>query len=93
MKKNTIISFLSFFLFACAYNSGVIPVGEGKYLITKQASTGFSGMGGLKARASEEANAFCLSKGKKSVVLGTKDAQPPYILGNFPRTEITFECR
>ena len=61
-------------------------------MIANQAATGFSGLGSLKADAIREATSFCSTKGKEMQLLHTTDSQPPYILGNFPRSEIQFAC-
>jgi len=39
-----------------------------------------------------EAYAQCQKSQKIVKVLETIDAKPPYILGNFPKTEIRFKC-
>lgn len=76
----------------CASNSGVVPSGPDTYLVSRQAATGFSGSGTLKADALREANEYC-SKEKKSLkVIKTNEAQPPYLLGNFPKAEVEFMC-
>ncbi len=80
------------FIAGCASNSGVVPIGQDTYMVSRQAATGFSGMGTLKADAFKEADAFCKSEGKVMQVVRTQDAQPPFILGNFPKTEIEFMC-
>lgn len=49
-------------------------------------------MGTLKAEAIGEAGQFCNSKGKTVQIMTQKDAEPPFIFGNFPKTEITFRC-
>lgn len=61
-------------------------------MISRQAGSGFSGMGTLKAKAFREAAAFCDARSQVMQVVRTDDAQPPYVLGNFPRTEIQFMC-
>ena len=76
----------------CAANSGVVPIGPDTYMISRQAGSGFSGMGTLKAKAFKEAAAFCDERSQVMQVVRTDDAQPPYVLGNFPRTEIQFMC-
>ncbi|WP_199775530.1 hypothetical protein [Microbulbifer pacificus] len=76
----------------CAQNSGVVPMGNDTYIVSRQAATGFSGMGTLKADAMKEAYAQCQKSGKVVEVIETVDAKPPYIMGNFPKTEITFKC-
>ena len=79
-------------LVGCAANSGVVPAGRDTYLVSRQAATGFSGSGTLKADALREANEFCASQKKQLKVIGTTEAQPPFILGNFPKAEVKFMC-
>ncbi|HZV67131.1 MAG TPA: hypothetical protein VFG03_19735 [Telluria sp.] len=79
-------------LTGCAANSGVVATGHDSYFVSRQAATGFSGMGTLKAEAMGEAGQFCGAKGQALQVISESDAKPPYILGNFPKTEIQFRC-
>ncbi len=79
-------------LSGCAANSGIVPMGGNTYMVSRQAATGFTGMGTLKAEAMKEAYSECSKTGKSVKVLETKDARPPYIFGNFPKTEIRFKC-
>ena len=76
----------------CAANSGVVPIGQDTYMVSRQAATGFSGSGTLKAEAFKEANDFCASQDKVIQVVNTIEARPPYVFGNFPKTEIQFMC-
>jgi len=69
----------------CASNSGVVPMGSDTYMVSRQAATGFTGMG---TQAYEQ----CQKTGKSVQVLEAVDARPPYIFGNFPKTEIRFKC-
>lgn len=79
-------------LSGCASNSGVVPIGKDTFLVSRQAATGFTGMGTLKADAIREANAYCVSQKKIVQVVHTEDAHPPFVLGNFPKTEVQFMC-
>lgn len=79
-------------LTGCASNSGVVATGPDTFFVSRQAATGFSGQGTLKAEAMAEAGAFCTKKGKTAEVISQQDAKPPFILGNYPKTEITFRC-
>lgn len=90
MKLLTIAALM--FLAGCASNSGVMPIGKETFMVSRQAATGFSGSGTLKAEAFQEANAYCTNLGKSVQVVGTQEASPPYILGNFPKAEIQFMC-
>ena len=79
-------------LAGCASNSGVVPMGPDTYMVSRQAPTGFSGAGSLKAEALQEANQHCVSQRKELLVVNTNEAQPPFILGNYPRAEVQFKC-
>jgi hypothetical protein len=61
-------------------------------MVSRQAATGFSGLGTLKADAFQEANQYCVSQNKNIQVVNTSETSPPYVLGNFPRAEIQFMC-
>ncbi len=65
-----------------------------RYRIFHQASSGFSGTSGIRRAAVKRANQFCKKqdKNKEMFTVAEHTAQPPYILGNFPRIEITFVC-
>lgn len=79
-------------LAGCASNSGVYPIGLDTFLVSRQAATGFSGSGTLKAEAFQEANQYCLSQNRKMQVVSASEAQPPFIFGNFPKAEVQFMC-
>jgi hypothetical protein len=80
------------FLAGCASNSGVIPIGKDTFMVSRQAATGFSGSGTLKAEAFQEAAQYCEKLGKSMQVVSTHEASPPYILANFPKAEVQFMC-
>ncbi len=77
---------------ACASHSGVVPIGSGVMMITKQAGTGFPGLGNMKAEVMQEASSACASQGKQFEVTNYTETKAPYILGNFPRVELQFRC-
>lgn len=79
-------------LVGCAANSGIVAMGTDTYFVSRQAATGFSGMGTLKAEAIGEAGQFCSAKGRTVQVVTENDAKPPFILGNYPKTELQFKC-
>ncbi len=76
----------------CASNSGVVAIGSSIYMVSRQAATGFSGKGTLKADAMKEANDFCIAQNKTMKILSTDEAEPPFIFGNFPKAEVQFSC-
>ena len=79
-------------LVGCAINTGVVKMDKDRYFVTKQAPTGFSGMGTLTVDALKEANDYCSFKGLKTRVEKIEESKPPYVAGNFPRSSIVFEC-
>jgi len=79
-------------LSGCASQSGVVPNGQGGYVIAKQAATGFPGIGNLKTDAMTEAGQYCAAQGREFVLTNAKETQPPYVMGNYPRAEIEFKC-
>lgn len=90
MKKAILLPAL--ILAGCASNSGITPIGKDTYMVSRQAATGFSGSGTLKAEAFQEANAYCAKEGKNLQVVSTQEAQPPYVFGNYPKAEVQFMC-
>ena len=58
----------------CASNSGVVPIGKDTFMVSRQAATGFSGSGTLKATAFQEATRFCEKRGKALQVISTYEA-------------------
>lgn len=76
----------------CAHNSGVVSMGGDTYMITRQAATGFSGSGNLKAKAIREASAYCASRGRIMKIVAITEAKPPYVLANFPKAEVVFKA-
>src|SRR5437868_10048273 len=87
-----ILAVITSILVACASNSGVVPIGPDTFMLSRQAATGFSGLGNLKAEALREAQQYCTSRGKVMQIVNSTESQPPYVLGNFPKTEIQFMC-
>ncbi len=83
---------LPILLVGCASNSGVVPIGSDTFMVSRQAATGFSGLGTLKADALGEANQYCVGQQKKLHVISATEAEPPFIFGNFPKAEVQFKC-
>jgi hypothetical protein len=83
---------IALLLGGCAVNTGVVELSSDTYIVSRQAATGFTGRGNLKEESISEANIFCKKKNKSLKVLSVQEAQPPYILGNFPKAEVQFTC-
>jgi hypothetical protein len=92
MQKRISVALTTFVLIGCASHTGIIPMGRDSYLIAKQQATGFPGLGNMKAEIIGEASRHCAGLGKELQIMSTNETQPPYILGNYPRSEIQFMC-
>ena len=85
ISKRLLTIFLGILLVGCASNSGIVPIGKDTYMVSRQAATGFSGSGDLKAKALREGSQFCEKQGKTLQVVSTWEASPPYILEVIPK--------
>lgn len=90
--KISVLFFASLFVVSCASNTGIISVGGGKLFIAKQAATGFPGTGGIKTESLEEASEYCSKQGKQLHVIELDENEGPFIMGKYPRVELTFNC-
>lgn len=79
-------------LTGCATNSGVVNIAPNQYVVSRQAGTGFNGMGNLRVEALQEAGAACTKQGRTLRVVSERENPPPYLLGNYPRIDVTFAC-
>ena len=87
-----ILAFALFAVTACGAKSGIVAIGQNSYMATKQQSTGFPGLGNMKAEVLTEANSLCEKQGKVMKLTSSSETQPPYVLGNYPRVEVQFTC-
>jgi S1-C subfamily serine protease len=87
-----LVVFVAIVLASCAVNTGIVPYGPNTFVVARQAATGFSGSGDLKAEVLREADQHCKTLQKAVRVIAVKEAQPPFILGNFPKAEVQFAC-
>jgi len=92
MKNIIFLTMVVLISSGCASNSGVVSIGKDTFMVSRQAATGFSGSGTLKAEAFSEATSYCKRLGKALQVINTYEAKPPYILANFPKAEVQFMC-
>ena len=67
-------------------------MGYDSYRIFIQGSSGFVPIQSVREEAEQRANEFCDRKGGVMQADTETTADPPYILGNFPRIEIVFDC-
>jgi len=66
--------------------------GVEKFRVFSKGGTGFVSLASVREDAEQRSTAFCERKGKVYNPLSETRSTPPYILGNFPRIEIIFEC-
>jgi hypothetical protein len=66
--------------------------GNEAYRVFNQGATGFVPIQSVRDDAEQRAKDFCERKGKAFESLAETTAVPPYILGNYPRVEIVFDC-
>lgn len=92
MKNSIGIAIISLAVTACASHTGIVQMGQDTYMIAKQQATGFPGLGNMKAEIIGEASRHCAGLGKELQIVSTQETQPPYVLGNYPRSEIQFMC-
>lgn len=90
--RKIVFAFCLLALSSCAHSSGVVQTGPDTFMISRQAGSGFEGLGSLKVDAISEAGRFCIKDGKYLSVLSAAENAGPYVLGNFPRAEVTFTC-
>jgi hypothetical protein len=63
-----------------------------EYRVFNQGSTGFTSNAANREDAEYRATSFCKNKDRDYRLLRETVSTPPYILGNFPRVELIFEC-
>jgi hypothetical protein len=66
--------------------------GSEQYRVFQQGATGFVSVQAVRDTAEHRAKDFCGRKGKAMESISETTSSPPYILGNFPRIEIVFDC-
>ena len=78
-------------LAGCATTSyGVVPVGNGAFMASRQAGMFPSGKEPLLAEALTEANGMCASLQKKIKIITTTESTQA--IGNFPKASVVFSC-
>ena len=77
-------------LTGCAANTGVISIGNETFSVSHRDNGPMSSLGALKAAAYQDATAFCATKKKTMQVVKSNDI--PRSFGQFPETEVQFQC-
>ena len=91
-----LVSLLALLLTACASSTGVVPVGQDRYMISVQGGALESG-GKMLANVMKEANDYCAKQGKTAELLDSKteDGQYGLILkqAKYATAQIQFTCK
>lgn len=87
-----IVALASLIVAGCATNSGVQPFSGDVLTITKQAASGFASASDLRGATINDARTYCDGLGRRFAMVEVIEAQPPFILGNFPKAEVRFRC-
>ena len=84
---------ISLIVGGCAINTGVVSIGQDTYSVARQ-TVGLSSQAlfPLKAANISEGAGYCAKLGKVFEFVAINETQPPYIFGNFPRSELQFKC-
>lgn len=93
MKYVATLACLLFCLAGCAAQTGIVRTGQDSYLLSKRGATGWSPIESLRVDVLQEAGQYCVSQGKSLNVTNETRSKPPYLLGNFPRVSIQFQCK
>jgi hypothetical protein len=77
----------------CAINTGVVSIGQDTYTVARQ-TVGLSSQAlfPLEVANISEGASYCAKLGMVFEFVAIKETQPPYIFGNFPRSELQFKC-
>ena len=87
-----LLLFVVALLGACATPStGVVPLSDGLAKVTHQGSGAWVTTSDLKARAVQEASAWCDGRKQRVRVIDVKET-PARPLGGWPEAEVLFKC-
>ncbi len=91
--KPALVLVLPVMLAACATEStGPMAVGNGTFVVSRQAGAFPSGREPLLVDAIKEAQAKCSSNGKAVRLISQTENSGPYVMGNYPKATVVFAC-
>lgn len=79
-------------LSGCATSSGVSPLGEDTYMISRNGAGFWTSTASVKAEALKDANGYCTGQGKRLQVNHTNQHEASGRPGDFPGAEVHFMC-
>lgn len=91
MKNYYVIFILSFALTACAGVNDVVSSGGDTYMVASHGTMGWSSGPAQKAKAMNQANEFCQSKGKQMQIISSSDSGNGGF-GKISEGEVSFSC-
>lgn len=78
-------------LAACAGATNVVPEGPDRFMVASHGTMGWSSGPAQKAKALEEADAYCKQRGKQMDVVSESDSGPG-AFGKISSGEVHFRC-
>ena len=91
--KRVFLTAAPLMLAACATEStGPMAVGNGTFVVSRQAGALPSGREPLLVDAIKEAQAKCSSSGKAVKLISQTENPGPYVMGNYPKATVVFSC-
>lgn len=91
--KPVLVLVFPLMLAACATEStGPMSVGNGTFVVSRQAGAFPSGREPLLVDAIKEAQAKCASSGKSVKLISQTENPGPYIMGNYPKATVVYSC-
>lgn len=76
----------------CATSSGVTPLGQDTFMISRNGAGFWSSTAQIKAEALKDADEYCRSNDKKMQIVHTSQHEASGRPGDFPGAEIQFMC-
>lgn len=91
MKVTTAAAGMALLMMAgCASNTGVVSMGQGTYMTSRQDNSFSASAGTLKAENLREAAEFCRASSQDFSVISSVDI--PRALGKIPQSTVQFKC-
>jgi hypothetical protein len=91
MRTGTAAIIASLGLVACAGSTNVVPTGPDTYMIASRGTMGWSSGPAQKAKAFEEADAYCKQKGRTLETISESDSGAG-AFGKVSTGEVRFRC-
>lgn len=88
--KNVLVAFGVVLLTACGGVTDVVKTGPDTYMIASHSTMGWSSGSAQKAKAFQEADAYCQRNGRQVESIGTKES--PGGFGRIASGEVQFRC-